>query len=166
MSEVIQFQKEKLILSRFNGAEVFPILKSSYSFKSDESMPLNGKIISGKELEIKIFCGDIENSSVGSICDEPSILIEIYCTNKKLEAFNNAESNIFFPSYVLTDEWEVMASLYCSGQFDIKKGNIEIVSKNKEDIVLKISGEICDVDYGDSKPPTKIALLTKAKIID
>ena len=110
-------------------------------------------------------CGDIENSSIGSICDEPSILIEINCTHAKLKSFNNNGSDILFPGNVLTDEWEVMADLYCSGHFEIKKGHIKVVNKNKENIVLQISGVICDINYGDSKPPTKIALFFEAKLL-
>ncbi len=153
----MEFKKGFLRLYRFSGIEEYPIKKAQYSLDSDESMPLNGKLINGKDLQILVNCGD--SVTPESFCDNPGLVIEIHATHEKLKGFELYSENLQFPEYVCNDEWEVMATLDCYSSNDIRNGVIEVLSISKESVELKISGDICDVDYYDNSKPRNIIKL-------
>ena len=150
----MEFKKGFLRLHRYSGIEEYPVKNAEYSLDSNDSMPLNGKLIKGKELQILVNCDNSETSE--SFCDNPGLVIEIQGTHEKFKEFELNNKDLEFPEYVCNDEWEVMATIDCHEGHNINNGIIEALFKSEKSIELKISGDICDPDYYDNSKPRTI----------
>ena len=130
VSLTMKFEDSTIILKRFDGIEKYPVKESHFRFDEDDSLPLNGQIISGKILAITVnFENENEREAVSTspVCEEPSLFIEIDGTNEKLAHFKNAGDMISFLGYECTDECEVMATLYCYSHINMKDTEIKII---------------------------------------
>ena len=149
-------ESNTLVLHRFDGIEKYKIKESHFLFEDDDSLPLNGQLINGKKLDITLyFSNQVKSSETSFGCESPNIFIEIDATKEKLESFHKVGDSIRFSDYICSDEWEVMATLYCYSHINIRDCEITIVHISKSSITISINGKICDPNYGNSKPDTQ-----------
>jgi len=123
------------------GIQKFRVAKSKFQFVDENNIPLNGKMIAGKILAIEVQFGGIE-SSTSQVCAKPALAIEIRSTPRKLSSFGKIGSTIEFPDYVLSDEWEVMATLYYYEHLDMLNTEITILDRTPSSIIVSIVGKL------------------------
>jgi hypothetical protein len=148
MTEKKSFMK----LSRFCGEELYPIVEAKWYIHKDED---------GNELWLEIYAdyGTVLSEDTESLSAEPHWELT-YCAENLSEKDLTAGFKIEIPDGDEDVTNNVSNFYYCEYE-PTRNNTIEILDVNENKLLLRITGEVTDINYYDgSKPDNKITVET------